>query len=101
MSDTKFTPGEWCVDEPNGKNNGFQICAENGRPSAWIGLNTWEPQQRANARLIAAAPRLYHALEKVLEEFDIEEFEDYKGDNYAWLADEIEAALAAARGEHE
>lgn len=63
-----FTPGPWWLDTD--KNDQLNVF---GASDEWIALlphccvGTWEEQQKANARLIAAAPDLYEAL-KAMEE---------------------------------
>lgn len=71
-----FTPGPWAVAE-------FPSHLEFGAPLGTEMLNAWHPLQyvvgrtfghsitdKANARLIAAAPALYEALNNIVREFD-------------------------------
>ena len=56
------TPGPWIASEPNGKGNGWRV------GPAWLGERAWSPETAADARLIAAAPEMLEALEKLLED---------------------------------
>ena len=97
MSDTKFTPGPWVV-----KSNGhyFDIgqdykhaCKEVPvYPTACIGV---PHELEDNAHLIAAAPELYEALESARTWVD----DCGAQAGLQHILDEIDAALAKARGE--
>ena len=98
MSDTKFTPGPYLY-YPGDRSLVSSVTGEHVaivQPWNFVGH---QDIQKANGSLLEAAPRLYHALAKVWENFDLDEFEDHNGNNFAWLADEVQAALAQARGE--
>jgi hypothetical protein len=84
---SEFTPGPWEVREVDGL---FAIACRDG----WVLESNDEQQDRADAKLIAAAPELYAALEMVL--------------NQSWdgpigaehhARKQAAAALAKARGE--
>ena len=74
MSDTKFTPGPW---EDVGPNESGERCIYGADdtavavtiPSGNPDLN--EDRSIANANLIAAAPRMYEALQEAIAELDI------------------------------
>lgn len=96
MTETKFTPGPWDVEEmPSGRvtvtAGQFFIC---GDENSYGVID-------ANAHLIAAAPELYEALETAIEE--IKHLRKLAGDNGAMIDDtdfvEGIAALSKARGE--
>lgn len=86
MSETKWTPGPW---------NGRDIKVSDQDAAGISICFTYPPREeyRANARLIAAAPELYEALqvaELALRERGLRVLGEYK---------QIESALAKARGE--
>ena len=72
QGDALFTPGEWEVNGlkvctfPNDPMKTIVICQVFGSPS--------EPENIANARLIAAAPDMYNALKDVIETYNDEYF---------------------------
>jgi len=97
MSETRFTPGPWWEESDT-----YQV------PRIWARFPDGSPcdvacaegdgsipfeERRANARLIAAAPELYEALKKALDQSGCD------GDlcAYAWH-DEARAAIAKAEG---
>lgn len=102
----KHTPGPWSVGKPNKAKQRIDIDAMVFDPdlkhTQWTGLArvygcedqpaTGMQKAWANARLIAAAPDLYEALELML---------DYYGSHTAKVECQIlaRAALAKARGE--
>jgi hypothetical protein len=113
---TKFTPGPWTttatgdhIYQRDGERFGPFICS--------VAHNKTErlaPHKSANANLICASPGLYEALEKSLHVFSVMlnfgekvEEESLQGmEGCLWPVEEIreqikqiEAALAAARGE--
>ena len=112
MSDTKFTPGPWFIATPT---QGFEVCTihgverqptEDGLGQTWVYIRpesivrdgewVWpdEAECTANAHLIAAAPDLYAALERLVSE--------WRGVDAGTLfkaVKEAEATLAKARGE--
>ena len=97
MSAPKWTPGPWGVGVPNDK-----TYADIGiHSSEWVIADMCKDvckltvNQRANARLIAAAPDLYEAL--VLAEDRIES--ERSPGEWDPLLREIRAAIAKARGE--
>lgn len=91
MSD--FTPGPWVAGKEigYGQLNGIQIRDGRGYVAAVVVADVTELYQsrEANARLIAAAPALYEALDAALA---------VHGDSYSW-GPQAKAALAQARGE--
>lgn len=99
MSEEKFTPGDWGVEDyrENDEWNGTDYAVfekDKGYLVASIENCSLE-EQEANANLIAAAPKMYQMLK-------------YLADGIRWggiehtsrsLADEIEKVLKKARGE--
>lgn len=78
---TQHTPGPWAQ-------NGNLIEGPDGETVAYVtAYNTMTPRQKANARLIAAAPELLAALENVMANPTTFSFEP------------IRAAIAKATGE--
>lgn len=105
MSETKWTPGPWA----RGKVGGLKSPRTERRiphSSAWV-TNAWcdrdaTAESMANDHLIAAAPQLYEALDRMLKVF-VEDLAEcgYDEDDIA-DHDNVKAALsalAAARGE--
>ena len=74
MTETKFTPGPWVVENPVGEEVGLTIVQDGLKPGEWTflalvakhdgddGRRISSREQRANAHLIAAAPDLYEML---------------------------------------
>ena len=93
MSEPKFTPGPWYSfpSVPSEGFNGYWLGAD-GNPIGVI-FSPNVNQREANANLIAAAPRLYQALEDLIEAWEVEE--SIEGLAYINAQD----ALAKARGE--
>lgn len=96
MTETKFTKGPWFIDsklivgpriDSDGQDNGFisEVCDA----SLSIG------NKKANANLIAAAPDLYEALQRLVN-VTSEIAPDVQGAN---VFTDARAALAKARGE--
>jgi hypothetical protein len=92
MAESKFTPGPWVVRESTTKNTS-QIRAGSIFLAAAVGGfspgdRTTPEETRANAELMADAPRLLEVLRKVLE---------YSHIDQSWLTiDEAEQAFAEA-----
>ena len=100
----KFTPGPWtkmnATDVFEGYWNGRQVA------DCMVDNDINYPQQKANAALIAAAPELYEALEKLINDLPdctIDWARDGMGNTNANCIvnsrDKGKAALAKARGE--
>ncbi|PAL21022.1 hypothetical protein [Acetobacter syzygii] len=87
MGETQFTPGPWRVRF----GNIGHVTAENGALVAKCQRLTSLCNLQANARLIAAAPDLYEALERVIKIID--------DSSWCLKLTEERAALAKARGE--
>ncbi|MFT9070300.1 MAG: hypothetical protein ABF446_08385 [Acetobacter orientalis] len=87
MSEVKFTPGPWRVRF----GNIGHVTAENGALVAKCQRLTSLCNLQANAHLIAAAPDLYEALERVIKIID--------DSSWCLKLTEERAALAKARGE--
>ena len=78
---TQHTPGPWAQ-------NGNLIEGPDGETVAYVtAYNTMTPRQKANARLIAAAPELLAALENVMANPTTFSFEP------------IRAAIASVKGQ--
>ena len=112
MSDTKFTPGHWKVDISRGdwgmpitrlvyvgdahldKDNQI-ACIDSNQPYC-AGASKKDIQQyvkeKANARLIAAAPDLYTVLSQIRTDMEAQDA------LFEWWG-AVDAALAKARGE--
>ena len=102
MTDTKWTPGPWSVEQPMD----FELTiVEAGKPTyEWRFIATCglpdekgdipKKQVIANVNLIAAAPELYHALEGLVAWAD-----DLRRMDPAEDLRKARAALAKARGE--
>ncbi len=101
--EAKFTPGPWRVSTGDGY-NALDGIAFHG---VWSGdtcvattglLNAGDDDQSvSDAHLIAAAPDMYEALEKLLDKYRSSVSYE-KGHDYD-LSDMAESALAKARGE--
>ena len=109
MDEHKWTPGPWVVDFgsviscaqnlPDGRAHGYG-CGNNFVAD----LNDGEyhqysdqGEQDANASLIAAAPDLYKALDRMVREAQLDKLEKWSG--WDGLIRNSSAALAKARGE--
>lgn len=94
MSKPKFTPGPWRVGA-----NGATIFEPKENPRT-IGTLTKAPmilnETKANAHLIAAAPCMFEALEKI-EKTLLEKHQGTENHTYELML--ISGALAKARGE--
>lgn len=105
MSNGKHSPGPWSADVKIDK----RFCPATGKPvedsrSAWISSTAtgfsictvmpW-PELEANANLIAAAPEMLDALEKLRSEYIDNHFRAEWLENYS----AIEAVINKARGE--
>lgn len=61
---TRFTKGPWKIDKPS--EDGFYITTEKQQLIAEVwGLKYGAPYDAGNAHLIAAAPKMYEALEQI------------------------------------
>jgi hypothetical protein len=109
MSEKKYTPGPWKVSEHSDEEEsavyspndsiGLQVCGMRPLQSCanvqYISLE----QREANAHLIAAAPELLEALEKIVKEG--RDYMDRRGCRKIWWIDEAEQAIRKAHGESE
>lgn len=99
MAETKFTPGPWRMVGTTA--NRFVVTASSGTVIA----ETWKDfRQEADARLIAAAPELYGALEALIAMQDQMSRKPTDGGgvfpaDYGIVRGRAHAALAKARGE--
>ena len=97
MTDKKWTPGPWRVSDDGGF--GFAVHSVDPTWDTVCECNYYD----GNAHLIAAAPDLYDALEKCVEELESQLHDGFDG---VWHESDFEkelslyrAALAKARGE--
>lgn len=99
MSEPKFTPGPWVVCPDVGHQIPVASVAMDGiklNVSHVAGIRNGEGA--ANARLIAAAPELYEALEMLLR-LDEEHQRGADDDDVCFEVRTAKTALAKARGE--
>jgi hypothetical protein len=92
VSETKFTPGPWGLDASV---QFITVGPEDGFPVAEITVDTDEygkDEHWANAHLIAAAPSLYAACERIVQE-------DANGEISIGAIEDCIFALKKARGE--
>ena len=96
MTKTKFTPGPWTVARIHSNGNWLSMIVGDCKPIAEVNCDCLEA---SNAHLIAAAPELYNALEKAVEDYGKPggPWND-PSEPGTWLA-MAQAALAKARGE--
>ena len=101
MSKTKFTPGPWLFSSYK---SGTSVIVIDGKEFGVATVNY--PNRDANAHLIAAAPELYEALEKIRHWGESQHKAQSKGGHATFdmmmlreQIDTAEAALAKARGE--
>ena len=88
MSQTKFTPGPWFVHDDHPQHACYHIApADYWHDELATIYSPGDPEADANASLIAAAPRMYAALDALS-----------KGEGLP-PGETIERILAAARGE--
>jgi hypothetical protein len=96
-----FTPGPWVTFDSNNAGTGISTEAGASFATAWSsgGVPLLEFPHAANARLIAAAPDLYKALDETLGEMKalMAKWPPYTGGQN--IADRADAALRKARGE--
>lgn len=92
---SKHTPGPWRVIEDRVPGALEIYAEEKAIAELWRRSSTQE--EMANARLIAAAPKLLKALEKMLRCFS--DYDGTHGDLENSATDEARAAIAKARGQ--
>jgi hypothetical protein len=89
MAESKFTPGPWEVQKSETYKDTWRVTADGQRLASLDGDDGEPEETKANAELMADAPRLLEVLRKVLEYSDIKT---------SWLTiDEAEAAHTEAR----
>lgn len=103
MSDTKFTPGPWTVGEVRHA-GAFQLVTAGAKGyvcevrCGYIGNELDHDTRKANARLIAAAPDLYEALEVIAGgDSDVSNTAIIVGNGAKTVLVQVRAALAKAR----
>ena len=97
--ETKFTPGPWIfyADLPSTEPNWHLVTTANKlRVLANVHIEPRSAMDLANARLIAAAPELFEALEWALRQIDVVMIETEAAQQ---RYDAARAALAKATGE--
>jgi hypothetical protein len=100
MSDTKFKPGPWYAVNFRANSRAWKVTADlNNAVDDICNVLGWFPEgiPEANARLIAAAPDLYAALDEVMLYLP-----DFADDDQPAIVNAVKnarAALAKARGE--
>lgn len=67
MKEFKGTPGPWKIMSGNIGDDGSEIEAENSPFWAFVSFDTPEAERIPNANLIATAPELLEALQRMLE----------------------------------
>lgn len=98
MTETKHTPAPWRVSAVFGKLEVFAF--SDGQVIARLGK-----KQKANAKLIAAAPLMYRELEALVtlfreyEAHHLQKSDNFKAERNRLCAEKIERVLAKARGE--
>jgi hypothetical protein len=90
---TQHTPGPWGCDWTSHHSHDYRLQQPNGAPLRLVVEANDHNEQRANARLIAAAPDLLAALEVVRE------YMDHAADQFSYEdIVQIRAAIAKATG---
>jgi hypothetical protein len=113
--DTKFTPGPWQSQHEFDSEGLMQIIGNVDGPDdgqyhytrvCIVDDNTNDGEAAANAHLIAAAPELYEALQKIADSHIPDAPSDSVGDELVWAQRHVgklrgfaERALRKARGE--
>lgn len=93
---TSFTPGPWHVATRRNEFHSERVFAAGSRYIACIGgSDDTVGEQKANAHLIAAAPELLEALERVVAEI----IPATENSPMARVIDQASSAIAKARGE--
>jgi hypothetical protein len=88
MAESKFTPGPWGVQKSEAYKNTWRITADGQRLANLNGDDGEPTETKANAELMADAPRLLEVLRRVLTYADIKT---------SWLTiDEAEQAFTEA-----
>ena len=99
----KFTPGPWrSISHGSREVQRPYVISETGIILADCNAESSDGENEANARLIAAAPDMFRALEHarfVIGIFVSEDYPDFKHEDYPAFFADIDAALAKARGE--
>lgn len=100
---TQHTPGPWGCDWTSHHSHDYRLQQPNGAPLRLVVEANDHSEQRANARLIAAAPELLAALQAVWEFFEpvyvSAMAEDTERTAQDELMDTVRAAIAKATGE--
>lgn len=104
MTGLRCTPGPWQVDEQRDYCPRVLACDPRATIVAEVSGSPSNPQAMADCHLIAAAPDLYAALEKIV---NAASSQDHLRGTEAWAemmdaalpTDDLRAVLARARGE--
>ena len=94
MTNAKHTPGPWGCCDTSYHAHDYRLTKPNGEPLPLVVIANDHSEQRANARLIAAAPELLAALEEI-RNLATWHSAKAKGEIYARAT----AAIAKAKGE--
>ena len=94
----EWTPGPWVVDDPA---RPWNVRGPKGLVARMVYERASDREGNANARLIAAAPNLYAALEAINARLSANPERTLDGAirDMDWCAAEARAALAKARGQ--
>ncbi len=100
---SKHTPGPWRIKQSD-SGHWFVVSGGTGNPIAQTLRKVWRTEDEANARLIAAAPDLLAALEKLAQYADtcelfLRETHPGKADALGKRVSCARAAIAKAKGE--
>jgi hypothetical protein len=93
MSEHKHTPGPWVLDETSPTSRRIyanEVDRRNEQILATVSAHQWYEEGLANARLIAAAPDLLAACEKLAAIEDVQDVNDAR--------DMARAAIAKVKG---
>lgn len=96
MSETKFTPGPWVADMRGNQSPASIDSIERFGIAAVGEPGQLSEEDRANARLITAAPELFEACSEALD--FIKQIDEFRLDKLRVLK-ALTAALSKARGE--
>lgn len=105
MSQNKFTPGPWVVDNSRheGSINRLEPFRHIGMVSGFLYDENSRSENAANAQLISAAPDMLAALEKGISRLEtcIEDERYMRDGSMTYLLEIFKDAVAKARGYHE
>lgn len=94
MSETKFTKGEWKIQD-----DGYGMIGVILKKGLGILIGRKSKETQANAHLIATAPDMYELLSKINNIINSELYEIELADAINGISGDIDSLLAKARGE--